>query len=94
MATDHERHEHKRKYAKRTSGKQSWKMKGYADFGGDIGRIYAYQIADYTKKHMRLIDRLDFRKVGAAMLYSLSILSHSVEEPNLKNGNWKYFRDV
>ena len=73
--------------------KRNWWKDSYADFGEDIGKVYDWQVADYTKKHMTFFDRLNLRKVAAAMGYSFSILSKSVEEPVLDKKNWKYFRD-
>ena len=73
--------------------KNDWWKDSYADFGEDVGEVYDWQVADYTKKHMAFFDRFNLRKVAAAMNYSFSILSKSVEEPNLKKKNWKYFRD-
>ena len=66
----------------------------YADFGGEVGRVYDKDVAAYTKKHLRFIDRFDIRKVVEASQYSFSILSKSVEEPKPKKKNWKYYRDV
>lgn len=73
--------------------KNKWYMDSYADFGGDIGKIYDWQVADYAKKHLRFIDRFNMRKVSTAIQWSFSILSKSLEEPNIKNGKWKFFRD-
>ena len=69
-----------------------WYMTSYADFGGDVGRVYDYQVADYAKKHLRFIDRFNFRKVGAAVVGSFEILSKSIEDP-YPNKNWKFYRD-
>ena len=73
--------------------KKPWDMTTYSAFGGSVVKVFDYQLADYTKKHMRFIDRLNFRKVGAAMQMSVLILSKGIEEPNIKNGKWKYFKD-
>ena len=64
---------------------------GYADFG-DM-KVYDKDVGNYTRQHMRFIDWLDPEKVATAMMYSFSILSKSVEEPDIKNGKWKYFKD-
>ena len=71
--------------------KNKYWMDTYSEWD-DGTRLYDWQVADYTRKHMRLIDRLSMRKVAAAMMHSFSILSKSTEEPKLKK-NWKYFRD-
>mgnify|MGYP006988985008 CR=1 FL=1 len=75
-------------------GKGAWWKGTYADFGGDVGREYDYQVADYTKKHLRFFDRFNMYKVVAATQYSFSILSKSIEEPDPGKKNWKYFKDV
>ena len=72
---------------------RKWYMDSYADFGGDIGKIYDWQVADYAKKHLRFFDRFNMRKVSTAMQWSFSILSKSIEEPTIKNGKWKFFKD-
>ena len=66
-------------------------METYSEWA-DGTCVYDWELADYTRKHMRLFDRLNMRKVASAMMYSFSILSKSVEEPKLKK-NWKYYRD-
>ena len=73
--------------------KKKWYMDSYADFGGNVGKVYDYQVADYAKKHLRFFDRFNLRKVATAMMWSFSILSKSVEEPNIKNGKWKFYVD-
>ena len=75
-------------------GSKNWYKTTYADFGGSVGKVYDYQVADYTKKHLRFFDRFDMNKVVAASQYSFSILSKSVEEPKPGKKNWKYFKDV
>lgn len=65
---------------------------GYADFGDFL--VYDKDVGKYARKHMRFIDWLDPEKVGTAMMYSFSILSKSVDEPNIKNGKWKFFKDI
>lgn len=72
--------------------KKPW-LDGYADFGGDVGRVYDKDVGCYTRKHMRFIDWFDPCKVASAMMWTFSILSKSVEEPDIKNGKWKYFKD-
>ena len=72
---------------------KKWYMDSYADFGGSVGKVYDYQVADYAKKHLRFIDRFNLRKVATAMIWSFSILSQSIEEPNIKNGKWKFYVD-
>lgn len=71
-----------------------WSKDTYADFEGSVGRVYDHQVAAYTKKHMRFLDRFNIRKVVAASMYSFGILSGSVEEPDPGKKNWKYFKDV
>lgn len=72
---------------------KKWYMHTYATHDNGATRIYDYQVADYTKKHMRFIDRFNIRKVGAAMLCSYAILSNAVQEPSEKK-KWKYYKDV
>ena len=71
----------------------NYKQATHYNYGGD-GKVYDHQVASYTKKHMRLIDRFNLRKVVAATMYSFGILSGSVEEPKTGKKNWKYFRDI
>lgn len=73
---------------------KNWYKHSYADFGGDVGRVYDYQVADYTKKHLRFFDRFNLRKVAGAMFLSFGILSKSTEEPDVGKKNWKYYKDV
>lgn len=75
-------------------GSRDWWKTTYSDFGGDVGRVYDHQVTDYTKKHLSFFDRFNMRKVTAANMYSFSILSKSVEEPDVKKKNWKYYKDV
>ena len=75
-------------------GSKDWWKTTYADFGETVGKVYDYQVADYTKKHLRFFDRFNMRKVAAANAYSFSILSKSIEEPDVNKKNWKYFKDV
>lgn len=91
MPKDHDRKGHRRC---RYPEMKDWWKNSYADFGDDVGLVYDYQVADYTKKHMRFIDRFNFRKVAGAMFHSFSILSKSIEEPNIGKKNWKYYKDV
>ena len=37
-------------------------------------------VAEFTKSHMRFIDRLDFRKVTEAVLYSFSVMANKDEK--------------
>ena len=73
--------------------KDKWYMTTYSQFSEPIGKIFDYQVADYTKKHLSFFDRFNIRKVTAAVLTSHAIMSNSCDEPNLKNGKWKYFKD-
>lgn len=75
------------------NGTKDWYKTTYADFGGDVGKVYDYQVAEHLKKHMRFFDRFNLGKVAAATQYSFAILSGSLEEPSSKK-NWKYFKDV
>ena len=69
-------------------------MDTYADFGGNVGKIYDYQIADYASKHIRFIDRFSMRKMAHAMMMSFDILNGALEEPKCDKKNWKFFVDV
>ena len=71
-------------------GSRDWWKTTY----GDVGRVYDHQVADYTKKHLSFFDRFNMQKVAAANMYSFEILSKSVEEPDIKKKNWKYYKDV
>lgn len=75
-------------------GKKDWSKDTYADFGGDVGKVFDHQIARYAMQHLGFFDRFNIRKVVAAAMYSFAILSKSVEEPNVGKDNWKFFRDV
>lgn len=50
-----------------------FKLTGYADFG-DL-KITDQQIYDFVKKHTRLIDRLNPKKMLALTLYGFSLLA-------------------
>lgn len=70
-------------------------MDTYANFGGAIGKIYDYQIADYAKEHMRFIDRFSLRKTTSAIMMSFDILNGAIEEPTFTDKKkWKFFVDV
>lgn len=69
-------------------------MDSYADFGGTVGRIYDWQIADYVKKHLRFIDRFNLKRVTSAVMYGFCILSKNCDEPNSKKKNWKFYKDI
>lgn len=85
---DHDRDGYKKGYPQTDNKKKNDKYwDGWCDFGD--GRIvYDKDIAEYAKKHLKLRDRLDIRKVTEAVMYSFSILSGSVEPP--KGKNWKF----
>lgn len=63
---------------------------GYADYPG-VGIVYDKDVAEYAKKHLRLIDRLDMRKVAEAVIASQGIL-FGVDNPNeyTDKKNWKF----
>lgn len=66
-----------------------WKSDGWADFG-DF-KIYDSEVADFLKKHMRLIDRLDVEKVVAAAFYVFTLIQEDRQgKEKLKSGNWKF----
>ena len=69
-----------------------WYETTYAEFSDGL-RVYDRQVAEYTKQHLRFIDRFNLKKVVAAANWSFSILSKSCEAPS-KDDNWKYFIDV
>ena len=81
-----------KKFHSDVSNKKPW-LDNYADFGDDVGKVFDKDVGRYAFKHMRFIDRFDPCKVASAILWSFSILSKSVEEPDIKNGKWKYFKD-
>jgi hypothetical protein len=59
---------------------------GYATFADRV--VYDKDVALFVKKHLRLIDRFDIRKITEASLYAFSILSGSCDAP--KGKNWKF----
>lgn len=72
--------------------KYDW-TKSYADYP-DVGRIYDSDVGLFAKKHLRIIDRFDMRKVASAILWSQLILFDVVKEADLpKKKNWKFFKD-
>ena len=59
---------------------------GYADFGnGEI--LYDKDVADFVKKHLRVVDRFNVRKVCEATLQAFAMLQSHEEIPK---GNWKF----
>jgi len=60
----------------------------YALFEG-IGKIYDEDVYQHVKRHSRLIDRINPRKMVLMTFYSFDFLNHSLDEP--KNKNFKYF---
>lgn len=60
---------------------------GYATFA-DGKRVYDKDVALLVKKHLKLVDRFNIRKIAEAALLGFSILSGSVETP--KKRNWKF----
>lgn len=79
--------------AKKTKKNSKPWLNGYADFGGDIGKIFDKDVADYTRKHLRIVDRFSIRKIVAAAMVSFDILNGSIEEPKIKNGKWKFYKN-
>lgn len=71
-----------------------WSDQQYSEFSnGKV--VYDRDVADYTAKHLTLVDRLSMRKTASAVMASFDILSGSCEEPDVARTkpDWKYFRD-
>lgn len=63
---------------------------GWADYPG-VGKVYDRDVAKFAKQHLRLIDRLDIRKVTEAVIMSQDILFKVFTEDELpKKKNWKF----
>lgn len=62
----------------------------YAKFPDGI--VYDADVARYARKHLRLIDFLDFRKVATAILWSFTILQADKNEDfsDIMNQNQKF----
>ena len=65
-----------------------YKLSGWADFGDGL-IVTDEDVYQYVKKHSRLIDRLNHRKMVEMTFWAFDILSKSVEEP--VDGNWKFY---
>ena len=62
----------------------------WADYPG-VGKVYDKDVANFAKRHLRLIDRLDVRKVTEAAIMSQDILFGLFTEDELpKKKNWKF----
>lgn len=62
----------------------------YADYPG-VGKVHAKDVAEFTKQHLRFIDRFDTRKVVEAALMPQDILFNVFTEDELpKKDNWKF----
>ena len=75
------------------NSEKDWYKTSYSDFCDGRGELYDYEVADYTKRHMRFFDRLNIRKVTSAAMWSFEILSKSTEEPCKGKKNWKFYKD-
>lgn len=67
----------------------------YAEFKDENGKPFEVTdeaVAEYTKKHMRLRDRRDIRKVTECVMLSFSILSKSIDPP--VGDDWYYYDDL
>ena len=72
---------------------KKWWNDTYADYP-EVGKIYDADVGEFAFKHLRLRDRLNPRKVGAAVITSQEIFMKIVREDELpRKKNWKFFRD-
>ena len=65
----------------------------WSDYPG-VGKVYDKDVGKFAFRHLRFRDRFDPEKVGAAVIWSQSImfgLYDTDELPTKKN--WKFFRD-
>lgn len=70
-----------------------WEYEGsYAEFPDKI--VYDTDVAKHARKHLRLIDFLDFRKITTAILWSFDILqadeNESFDELFDSHGKYKF----
>ena len=67
--------------------KKTWEVGGgYIIYPGK-GKITDVAVANYVRKHTRLIDRFNVEKMTSFVLYAQSILMGVVDEPK---GNWVF----
>lgn len=67
-----------------------YKMEGYIDYPG-VGRITDEDVLNLVKRHSRLIDRLNPRKMTEMVLLSQCILMGVFDDKNPKDLSWKFF---
>ena len=70
-------------------GKQ-YKMEGYIDYPG-VGRIMDEDVLKLVKKHSRLVDRLNPRKMTEMVLLGQCILMGVIDDKDPKDPSWKFF---
>lgn len=67
-----------------------YKLEGYIDYPG-VGIIKDEDVYQVIKKHSRLVDRLNPRKMLEMSFYAQAILMKVAEPDDANNPKWKFY---
>ena len=69
---------------------KKYKLEGWIDYPG-VGKIMDEDVYRTVKKHSRLVDRLNPRKMLEMSFYAQAILMKAAEPDDANNPNWKFY---
>lgn len=69
---------------------KKYKLEGWIDYP-EVGKITDEDVYQTVKKHSRLVDRLNPRKMLEMSFYAQVILMKVDEPDDVNNPNWKFY---